>query len=505
MNRIVPFIALACLLSMPGAAPAQQAKPPMGINLAGISYWSTEIPFVDVFKASQPFISQAKGRSYGKGDKLDLRDDGYPKQLPPDHWADSIVLGNQAMYKGGEYVCLYDGKGRVELLSDAKMTKLDPGRIEATVTPKHHISVKISATDPADPIRNIRLMRKEFEQTHAQQPFDPDFLKLWSNMKVLRFMDWMQTNGSKVAEWNDRPKLSDQTYQTKGVPVERMIELANTLNADAWFCMPHLATDDYVRNFAMVVKSKLAPGRKAHIEYSNETWNFMFAQTRYCLEQGKKLKLSDNDYQAALRYNSQRALEIFAIWEEVFGGRDRLVRVLASHSANRWASEQIVTWKDAYKHADTFTIAPYFGHQFGDPKQAADNAKLTVDQIIDGCRPAMVKVAADMKQQAELARKYNLRLTAYEAGQHLVGHGGAENNQALTDLLIAANRDPRMRDLYREYFKLWQEAGGDLMMVFSSTGRPSKWGSWGILEHQYQDPASAPKFQAVQEQIGVTR
>lgn len=501
MNRLLGLLAVVVLLA---AASAQEDKPNplVGINLAGISYWSTEIPFVDVFRASQPFISQAKGRSYGKGDPLELREDGYPKQLAAEHWADSIVLGNDAKYKGGEYVCLYEGKGKVELASDAKMTKQEPGRIEAAVTPKHHISVKISATDPADPIRNIRLMRKEFEAAAAQRPFDPDFLKLWSNMKVLRFMDWMQTNGSKIATWNGRPKLADQTWQTKGVPVEAMVELANTLKADPWFCMPHLADDDYVRSFAKLVKEKLAPDRKVYIEYSNETWNFIFAQTRYCVEQGKKLKLSDNEYQGGLRYHAQRATEIFAIWEEVFGGHDRLVRVLASHTANKWASEQIVTWKDAYKKADALAIAPYFGHAFGDPKKADETTKLTVQQILEGCRPAMTKVFGEMKQQAELAKKHNLKLVAYEAGQHLVGYGGAENNQKLMELLIAANRDPLMKDLYRDYFRGWKDAGGDLLMVFSSTGRPSKWGSWGALESQTQDPATAPKYQAVQEFIG---
>lgn len=40
---------------------------------------------------------------------------------------------------------------------------------------------------------------------------------------------------------------------------------------------------------------------------------------------------------------------------------------------------------------------------------------------------------------------------------------------------------------------------------FSSMGRPSKYGSWGILEDMYQDPKSAPKYQALTEFIQQNR
>jgi len=43
----------------------------------------------------------------------------------------------------------------------------------------------------------------------------------------------------------------------------------------------------------------------------------------------------------------------------------------------------------------------------------------------------------------------------------------------------------------------WEQAGGKLFAVFSSTGRYSKWGSWGVLEHHGQDPATAPKYKAM--------
>ena len=53
--------------------------------------------------------------------------------------------------------------------------------------------------------------------------------------------------------------------------------------------------------------------------------------------------------------------------------------------------------------------------------------------------------------------RYGLALIAYEAGQHLVGVGGGENNDALTALFHQANADPRMGELYQAYLRGWQE------------------------------------------------
>ena len=35
----------------------------------------------------------------------------------------------------------------------------------------------------------------------------------------------------------------------RGVALEWMIELCNRQKIDPWFCLPHLADDDFVRNF----------------------------------------------------------------------------------------------------------------------------------------------------------------------------------------------------------------------------------------------------------------
>jgi hypothetical protein len=496
---VLPF-ALAAHRPARADEPSTTRRPPLGINLAGVTYYATETPFTDVFKTGKPFIFQKLGARYGVGERHDLRPDGYPTRLLPDHVAEALLMIVDGHYPGGQYVCLYDGKGKVELGFDAKVTGESPGRIVCDVKPGDGIRVRIVESDPSDPIHNIRLMRAAFERSYKEQVFDPQFLDRWQGMKALRFMDWQRTNNSPLKHWDERAKVQDVTWDTPaGVPVEVMVDLANRLKADPWFCMPHQADDEFVRSFATLVKERLDPGRKAYVEYSNECWNGIFGQARYCAERGKELKLGDNAYQAQLRFFSQRSVEIFRIWEDVFGGRERLVRVLASHAANPWASEQVVAWHDAARHADALGIAPYFGHELGDPRSADANARLTPEQAIERLLTVLPKNRDMLFRQAKVAKASGLTLVAYEGGQHLAGHGGAENNDRLTRLLIATNRDPRMKELYLQHLNDWRDAGGGLYVLFSSMSKPSKWGSWGLLESVDHDPATAPKWQAVRE------
>jgi len=490
------------LLSLAGTIQAHPNEDSaLGINLGGVRYWSTEIVFVDLFKHSQTWKSQAPGKEYGQGGPLDLTEDGWVRSLADGgQFADSIILSPiKDRYPGGIYTCLYDGKGQLKFAHGTKVIEKKPGRIQVKISPDQNLlTLAITETDPKDPVRNIRFILPGFDQMYHERPFHPEFLKRWEKFKTIRFMDWQQTNGSQQQDWSDRPTPAMQTQGSRrGIALEYMIQLANTLNADPWFCMPHLATDDYVRKFAQMVKQQLKPNLKIYVEYSNECWNSMFGQARYCREKGKELGLSDNDYQAQLRFYSSRCVEIFKMWEQVFGGTEQLVRVLAAQSANPWTSIQVMDFQDACKHADVLGIAPYFGNALGSPKRQDEVAEMTVDEVLDACAGFIEKNNATIAKQAQQAEERGLRLVAYEGGQHLVGHGGAQENKTLEQLFHTANRHPRMKKLYLDYLRGWKQAGGTMMAMFSSMGRYSKWGSWGLMEYHSQPVSEAPKYQAV--------
>jgi hypothetical protein len=501
LAAILILFVSACVSRANETSPNQNSA--LGINLGGITYYSTEIVFVDLFKHSQTWKSQAPGQKYGQGGPLDLTQDGWVKSLTANgQFADSIILLSiNGRYPGGIYTCLYDGQGQIKFASGMSVADERPGRIKVRVKPEQNIvTLRITKTAPSDPIRNIRFVMPGFEDTYDKQPFHPDFLARWKKFKAIRFMDFQRTNNSKQVNWSDRPTPDIQTQgdsKRGGVALEYMIQLANTLNADPWFCMPHLATDDYIREFANLVKRRLKPNLKIYIEYSNECWNGMFAQARYCKQKGKELGLSDNDYQAQLRFFSKRSVQIFKIWQEVFGGKERFVRVLAAQSANPWTSLQVMDFEDASKQADALGIAPYFGNALGSPKTQNEVAKMTVEQVLGACDGYVEKNKIIIAQQAEAAKQQGLSLIAYEGGQHLVGHGGAENNKTMEQLFHAANRHPRMKQIYLDYLMAWKDSGGTMMAIFSSTGKFSKWGSWGLMEFHNQPTSKAPKYEAV--------
>ncbi|HJZ94030.1 MAG TPA: hypothetical protein VKE40_24355 [Gemmataceae bacterium] len=486
----------ALTLTSPTTARADSPYP-IGINLAGVADWSTENIFVDAFKASRPWTPQKEGAAYGEGGKLEgVEKTGWPTRLADKQFAESLMFVDMpGKIPGGKYFVTWEGNGEIEFSEAARATLNRPGEID--VNPNlQFLALRVRKTDPKNPVKNIKVQKAEHRK--ASSPFLPAFLKRYEGFQVVRFMDWQRTNNSKQEKWEQRPKEKDPTQATnEGVALEYCIDLANTLKADPWLCLPHLANDDYIKKFAQLVKARLDPKRKVYVEYSNETWNTMFDQAKYCKDQGLKLGLSTNEYEAQLRFSAQRSVEIFKIFEQVFGGKDRLVRVLAAHGANPWTGTTAMDWQDAYKSADAVAIAPYFGNAFGDPKTADKVVAMTVDELLDGCKKMIADNRKTNEKYMEEAKKRNLKLMAYESGQHLVGYAGAENNEKLTKLFHEANRHPRMKELYLEDMKNWQEIGGSTYCVFSSVGKYTKWGSWGLLEHSLQE--TSPKYEAVKE------
>ncbi|MBT8043975.1 MAG: hypothetical protein KJO79_03410 [Verrucomicrobiae bacterium] len=497
---------LITLLTCVAQAHADAPTPRLGINLAGPADWNTELPFVDVFRMSRPWISQRKAQAWGRGPVLKKDQHGWVKKLEPDCWAETplcTIEGNH--YPSGRYNVYYQGEGTLSFAGAARAVTRKPGHIVIDVdAAKGPIWLRLMKTNPSNYIRNIRVVMPGFEKTYQKQPFHPAFLKRWQGVACFRFMDWMHTNGSEVKTWSDRPKPTDATYAKKGIALECMIDLCNQHKADAWFCMPHEADDDYIRSFATMVKQKLNPTLHVYIEYSNEVWNGIFAQHQYAQQQAKVLGLGNQKrpWEGAGMYYAQRSVEIFKIWEKVYGGRNNLVRVLAWQAGNTWWMENIVlTHNDAYKQADALGIAPYMGMNIpreGKKLTAEEVAQWSVDQVLDHLEKVSLPRSIEaIRKSKQIADKYQLKLIAYEGGQHMVGVAGGENNQKLTKLLIATNQDPRIGRIYQKYLAAWENQGGDLFAYFSSVGKWSKWGSWGAMQYYDEDPATTPKMKAI--------
>jgi hypothetical protein len=194
-------------------------------------------------------------------------------------------------------------------------------------------------------------------------------------------------------------------------------------------------------------------------------------------------------------------VQVFKIMQGVWGADSgRIVRVLAGQAAWDNFLTAMLAYKDTAANADAMAIAPYFNAAAaGDAAQVATTLTLGSDQIVD---QMLANIRGDIKSwmtsNAALARKYNLTLKAYESGPgDSTWYFPADKQDAMTALFTAAHNNPRMRDLYGEYYGQWVALGGDTMNQYSDIGGWSKWGLWGSLQYVTQDAAKSPKYQGL--------
>ena len=131
--------------------------------------------------------------------------------------------------------------------------------------------------------------------------------------------------------------------------------------------------------------------------------------------------------------------------------------------------------------------------------QVATTLTLSSDQIVD---QMLANIRGDIKSwmttNAALAKKYNLKLKAYEGGAgDSSSYFPADKVDAMTAVFVAAHNNPRMKDVYTEYYGQWVGVGGDTMNQYNDIGGWSKWGLWGSLQYVTQDPATSPKYQGL--------
>ncbi len=480
----------------------------LGINMAGIADYGTEPIWKDIIMQSRTWCPQRTGADWCGGGPVNYDSLGWITSLDPDQSADMVLFGAltdnfTSMNPDSTYICTYDGTGRVSFWQEESYNEVSPGRIEVRARANAPF-LKLESTTPGNHVRNIRLCLPSHEDELDSEPWHGDFLDRWKNFGVVRFMDWGRTNNSTVATWSDRTRAGTYTQaMDNGVALEHMIDYCNRTNTDPWFCIPHLADDDYVRQFATVVRDNLNPDLVTYVEYSNEIWNSMFDQTAYCNDMGVAQGLdphgASTPWEAGWRYSGRRSGQIFDIWEEVFGGTERFVRVMGSQFST-YVTMRKLELDDVVHKTDAVAIAPYFGGGLSGDR-LSDIENWTVDQILDTClasirgnlRTALQDFVAYL-DDVNSENGTDIRLIAYEGGQHLSAWG---QNQTVTDLFTAANRHPRMYELYVEYFEQWVELGGKMFCHFSSVGTPGPHGAWGALESVNQAPAEAPKYRAL--------
>lgn len=531
---------LACVFTILFATRFCEATPNyrLGSNLTEVNDYSPQLPFINLFSSSREWFTQCavgvdpgctnqNSWDTGEAGLLNLDSQGWVKTLPspaaaPIFTSVATYWDVPAQFPAGRYIVLYDGQGTIQYqLGAQKNAPLSqPGRDVIDVNPANGgIYLRITSTDPSSSgnyIRNIRFVAEAKESLLATTRFSSEFLARLAPYEVLRFMDWMRTNNSVVTSWSSRAKSTDARFSTeKGVPIEVMVELANTTGKAPWFNIPHQVDNTFIQNFATLTKSSLASNLPVFVEYSNEIWNSLFAQGAWIEARGETTWPGGgaSGFTKRINYHGKRSAEICDIWKAVFSDDpDRVVCVIGSQAANSWTGDEALAcplWNQAPCAAhgiDALAIAPYFGDYVGQEENFGEAlswsladlfAELSAGgQLTNGPSGGAITQSFEwIDTNLQVASAHSVSLVTYEGGQHLVGIGSAGDSQAITDLFTSANRDARMGSAYEQYLAGWEARGGGLFMHFTDITDYSRYGSWGALEVIGQ--TTSPKFEAL--------
>lgn len=488
---------LAALVTLHGAAAGSSAAaaqaplpvPPttIGINLSTPAYFRQSRAFANLALGSS-WISKAPGHAHLGPDDVDK--DGNLKQLPDGEQVMRMLTQPNAGTGDATIRCTYEGRGDIRpTMAAVSAIKSDAGSFtfhwRNTGYKTSLILLRVTSLDRANPIRNLDCRETNLARSVR---FDPQFLAFVRQFKVIRFMDWQNTNANLPITWATRHTLSSQNIlDGDGVSVEDMMDLTTQTGADAWFNMPWNADADYIEHFARYVHDHLAPGRKVYVEAGNEVWNARFPMSKQALQEGQTEQLSTNPEVARLYRYAERLTEVMDIWAKVFRDRPNdLVRVAnCQNGPNR--SNTVLSYKDTAHHIDALATAPYFGFDFHkNPPANADAAFVRLDGGMD-------EALATALKSKSVADKFGKRYIAYEAGQHII----------LEDIELAQQiqRDPRMYDAYKRYLEIWRRQIGDTIMMYDSVQPVVRTGSWGLLEYFGQPLNEAPKMRAVSDAL----
>lgn len=459
----------------------------IGINLSGFSDWSSIMPFNDLAKQARPW-------RYDDNSAV-IRVDDWGNWIPEKGrkpW--TILLLPEARGPSGTYRVSWEGTGLVELHSLSRGVHVGLQRdryFEIVAEASPAIALSIADSNPSDPVRNIRCMIPGSEEstTVFRSAFMNGGVKMLGSV---RFMDWQHTNGSEQQRWENRPVLEQQTFrlsERKGVPIEHMVAFANETQMNPWFCIPHQADDEYVRNFAILVRDTLDKNLNVYVEYSNEIWNTNpgFKQTLYAIEKSKTIPQPiPNANVPIASWYAYRSKQIWIIWDEVFGGREaasrRLIRVAAGWYNNPAISRAKLEAYDLASSSDVYAIAPYSGLNRDINTGEFNPDNITVDDLVAQI-PNQIQTFMDerLNQQVELAKSFGLPLIAYEGGIVFATPRRATNEKAATALVVAASRDQRMDAHMEMYLRMWFSKSPGVMMLFSDYHTPGRYGTYDNL------------------------
>ncbi|MDE2302491.1 MAG: hypothetical protein KGK11_08005 [Sphingomonadales bacterium] len=456
----------------------------IGINLASIAFWASAVPYTNLaigegwhlnWGPVADDVQDSDGRLFGGGpDKIYHRAIEVPTSVPD----------------GYKVTCTWTGSGRVTVGAGPTLLSSSPGRITMALyrAPGHSRAtawLEAKGVERARPISNLDCRGND---SPAGARFRSGFVNAIRGYKVLRFMDWQNSNANLPVTWATRHTTAGINTNRDGVAIEDMIALANEIGADPWFVMPWNADDEYYRNFAKLVRDRLPDGHHVYVETGNEIWNTGFAAARQAQQEGLAEGLSKDPMTARMDRYAEKTIHVMSIWEKVFAGHPGLVRVASSQNAWSVPSAILMGYPRLADHIDALATAPYFGFTMG-------GTNISYQTVIDKTTEDLNQVMKQAALNRAIAQHYHKRYITYEGGQSVTLY-------ADYDLLKKVEYSPDMYQLYKRYLGWWRKDNGDVIMLYNAISQIGRGMAWGQAEYETSTPADSPKLRAIVEERG---
>lgn len=408
-------------------------------------------------------------------------------------------------------------------LTDGSITNIiydsESGEYTCDVNVFSGTRIKLRIENVGTGITNLEVYRPNHERGTL---FTTWFIEHVSRFKVIRFMDFNDTNNHSNGIWANRSKITQFTQAKTpngdalvGVCYEYMIELCNMIQADMWVNVPYPANDEYIINLANLIKNTLHPDLNVYFEYSNETWNYQFTQTQDLqIEANTEPLLTElswdgetNEYYMGWRLTGKRTLNMSNICKNVFGeqefGNKFKIVLNCQIGRQKFGTEamkyilQYGSGTQVSDHVNYLGVAPYYN--MGE-NQVLEG--LTVDQIIASLDDSITLMINNVDVfMREMYGTWNMKTITYEGGTDTFGLGSIANKRL-------AQFDPRHKAMVERYLngyydKALEIQGEESLFMWYFAGgyrydHPYGYGTWGLLE----DPTgSTPKLEGINQII----
>lgn len=494
----------------------------LGMNVWFLNDWDGSFAFVDAMKQARPWQAAADWHDPVATDEL-----GWPLAD-----ASTVIYAGPADKINGTHKLVFNGQADIELMwtwgrGSVSNIAYDPSSNTTTADISFDVvdagtvglilrNTRRTADSPLNSgFTNMRLYRPGYP-ADGSVVFTREIVEAIKKVKVLRLMDWTQTNNNMVVNWADRRTPlhmsktavpytgpGGQTWSNfgLGVAIEHQIQMCNAANADCWINVPIVANDDYVRKLALALRygtdgrnpytsftpnpvyPPLNANLRVYIEYANEIWNSApgFQSFPAIMEIVQNLPPDhelftpaiDNIWMNMWRYPAWRMITISTIFRDVYGDASMMNRVrpvlMTQQGNGQMSLEQPLTWMDAYLQRQA-VARPITYYLYG----AGGSGYYSHDVPVEQWGDADVYFARGLPQQnirgmafdALWAANFGLKRIAYEGGPSLDYYTLEQAN--------AINLDPRMQSWMVDIHNAWSSVGGDLLVYYAARG-PSSW------------------------------